>query len=50
MGSKESDDRREGDIVRGRAGFFGGVVNIATEDGDEDVLVPTARFNRQLTD
>jgi hypothetical protein len=50
VGSKEGEDRRErGDIFRGRVGFLGGVVDVATEDGDEDVLVPVARFNRQLT-
>jgi hypothetical protein len=50
VGSKEGEDRGErGDIVRGRAGFLGGVVDVATEDGDEDVLVPAARFNRQLS-
>ncbi len=50
MGSKEDEDGCEGgDIVRGRAGVLGGVVNVPTEDCDEDVLVPAARFNRQLT-
>ncbi len=50
MGSKEGEDGRErGDIVRGRAGFLGDVVDVSTEDCDEDVLVPAARFNRQLT-
>jgi hypothetical protein len=50
VGSKEGEDRRErGDIVKGRAGFLGGVVDIATEDGDEDILVAAARFNTQLT-
>ncbi len=50
MGSKEGEDRREGgDIVRGRAGLLGGVVDVPTEDCDEDVVVPAARFNRQLT-
>ncbi len=49
MGSKEGEDGRErGDIVRGRAGFWGGVVDVSTEDCDEDVLVPAARFNRVL--
>ncbi len=48
MGSKEGEDRRErGD--RGRAGFLWGVVDVATKDGDKDVLIPAARFNRQLT-
>ncbi len=50
MGSKESKDRHEGrDIVGGRAIFFGGVVDVSTEDGDKYVLIPAARFNRQLT-
>jgi hypothetical protein len=50
VGSKEGEDRRKrGDIVRGRAGFFGGVGDVATEDGDQYVLIPAARFNRQLT-
>ncbi len=50
MGSKEGEDGRErGEIVRGRAGFVGGVVDVSTEDCDEDVLVPAAKFNRQLT-
>ncbi len=50
MGSKEGEDRREReDIVRGRAGVLGGVVDVATEDGDKYVLIPVARFNRQLT-
>ncbi len=51
MGSKEGKGNRceRGDIVRGRAGFFGGVVDVATEDGDKYVLIPAARFNRQLT-
>ncbi len=50
MGSKEGKDRRErGDIVGGRAGFLGGVVDASTEDCDEDVLVPAARFNKELT-
>ncbi len=50
MGSKKGEDRREGgDIVRGRAGFLGGVVDVTMEDCDEDVRVPAARFNRQLT-
>ncbi len=50
MGSKEGKDGREGrDIVRGRARFLRGVVDLATEDGDNDVLIPAARFNRQLT-
>jgi hypothetical protein len=48
--SKEGEDGRERrDIVRGRAGFFGGVVDIVMEGGDEDILVPAARFNKQLT-
>ncbi len=50
MGSKEGEDRREGgDIIKGRAIFLGGVVSVTTENCDEDVLVPAARFNRQLT-
>ena len=51
MSSKEGKDGRErGDIVRGRAGFLWGEVDVSTEDGDEDViLVPAARFNGQLT-
>ncbi len=50
MGSKEGEDRRErGDVFRGRAGILGGVVDVPTEECDEDVLVPAARFNRQLT-
>jgi hypothetical protein len=50
VGSKEGEDGRErGEIVRGRAGFVGGVVDVSTEDCDEDVLVPAAKFNRQLT-
>ncbi len=50
MGSKESKDRRErGYIVGGRAGFFWGVVDVSTEDGDKYALIPAARFDRQLT-
>jgi hypothetical protein len=50
VGSNEGEDRRErGDIVRGRAGFLGGVVDVATEDSDKYVLILAARFNRQLT-
>ncbi len=50
MGSNEGEYRCEReDIVRGRAGFLGGVVNVSTEDGDKYVLIPAARFNRQLT-
>jgi hypothetical protein len=50
VGSKEGEDGRErGDIVGGRAGFLGGVVDVSTEDGDKYVLIPAARFNRQLT-
>ena len=51
MGSKEGKDRRErgGDIVRGRARFLWGEVDLSTEDGDKYVLVPASRFNRQLT-
>ncbi len=50
MGSKEGEDRRKrGDIVGGRAGFWGGVVEVTTEDGDKYVLIPAARFNKQLT-
>ncbi len=50
MGSKEGKDGREiGDIVRGRARFLWGEVDVSTVDGDKYVLVPAARFNRQLT-
>ncbi len=50
MGSKEGKDGLEGgDIVRGRAIFLGGVVDVPTEDGDKYVIIPAARFNRQLT-
>ncbi len=50
MSSKEGEDGCErGDIVSGRAGFLGGVVNLSTEDGDKYVLIPATRFNRQLT-
>ena len=46
MGSKEGKDRRKGrDIVRGRFRFLWGEVDISTEDGDKDILVPAARFN-----
>jgi hypothetical protein len=48
--SKEGEDGSErGDIVRGRARFLWGEVDVSTEDGDKYVLVPAARFNRQLT-
>ncbi len=51
MGSKEVEDGHERrDIVRGRARFLWGEVDVSTENCDEDVLVPAARFNRQLTD
>ncbi len=50
MGSKEGKNRRKRiDIVRGRARFFWGEVDVSTEDGDKYILVPAARFNRQLT-
>ncbi len=51
MGSKEGKDGRERrDIVRGRARFLWGKVDVSTEDnGDKYVLVPAARFNMQLT-
>ncbi len=50
MGSEESKDGGKGrDIVGGRARFFGGEVNIALEDSDKNVLIPTTGFNRQLT-
>ncbi len=50
MGSKESKDRREGRyIVGGRAQFLGGVVDVATEDSNKDVLISATRFDRQLT-
>ncbi len=46
MGSKESKDRLErGDIVGRGAGFWGGVVDVSTEDGDKYVLIP-ARDSR----
>ena len=49
MGSKEGKDRRKRrDIVRGRFRFLWGEVDISTEDGDKDVLIPAARLNRQL--
>jgi hypothetical protein len=36
VGSEEGEDGRErGDIVRGRAGSLGGVVDVSTEDGDK---------------
>jgi hypothetical protein len=50
VGSKEGKDGRErGDIVRGRARFLCGEVDVlvSTEDGDKYVLVPAARFNGQ---
>ena len=51
MGSKEGEDRRNRrDVVRGRARFLWGEVDISTEDCDKDVFVPAARFNGQLTD
>ncbi len=47
MGSKEGEDGRERrDIVRDRAKFLWGEVDVSTEDGDKYVLVPAARFNR----
>ncbi len=50
MGSEESNDRGErGYIVRGRARFLGGEVDVALVDCDQDVLIPTTGFNRQLT-
>ena len=50
MGSKEGKDGRERrDIVRGRARFLWGEVDVSTEDGDKYVLIPAARFNRQMT-
>ena len=50
MGSKEGKDRRKRrDIVRGRFRFLWGEVDISTEDGDKDILVPAARFNGQMT-
>jgi hypothetical protein len=48
--SKEGKDRRvRRDIVRGRARFLWGEVDVSTEDGDKHVLVPATRFDRQLT-
>ncbi len=51
MGSEEGEDgcERRGDIVEGRVEFFGGAVDVSTEDGDKYALIPAARFNRQLT-
>ena len=50
MGSKEGEDeRKRRDIVKGRARLLWGEVDVPTEDGDKYVLVPAARFNRQLT-
>ena len=50
MDSKEGKDRRvRRDIVRGRARFLWGEVDVSTEDGDKYILVPAARFNGQLT-
>ncbi len=50
MGSKEGENRRErGDIVRGRARFLGGVVDVATEDGDKDVLISARGETQQAT-
>ena len=50
MGSEESNYRGErGDIVRGRARFVGGEVDVALVDCDQDVLILTTGFNRQLT-
>ena len=51
MGSKEGEDRRERrDIVRGRAKFLWGVVDISTEDGDKYVLIPAANEIQRATD
>jgi len=50
VGSEESKDRRKRrDVVRGRARFLWGEMDVATEDGDKYILVPAARFNGQLT-
>ncbi len=51
MGSKEGKDGRERRdiLVRGRARFLWGEVDVTTEDGDEYILTPAARFNGQLT-
>ncbi len=50
MGSEEGKDRRKRrDVVRGRARFLWGEVDVSTEDGDKYVPVPAARFNGQLT-
>ncbi len=41
MGSKEDEDgSKRADIVRGRARFLWGEVDVSTEDGDKYVLVP----------
>jgi hypothetical protein len=49
VNSEEGKDRGErGDIVRGRAKSLGGEVDVAVEDGDKDVRIPTTGFNRQL--
>ena len=48
--SKEGKDRsKRRDIVRGRFRFLWGEVDISTEDGDKDILVPAARLNGQMT-
>jgi hypothetical protein len=50
VGSEESKDRRKRrDVIGGRARFLWGEVDVSTEDGDKDILVPAARFNGQLT-
>jgi hypothetical protein len=50
MGSEEGKDRGERrDIVRGRARFLGGEVDVTVEDGDKDILIPTTGFIRRLT-
>ncbi len=50
MCSKEGEDGHERrDIVRGRARFLWGEVDVSTKDGDKYILIPAARFNRQLT-
>ncbi len=50
MDSEEGKDRSErGDIVRGRARVLGGEMDVALVDCDQDVLIPTTVFNRQLT-
>ncbi len=51
MGSEKGkkDRGKREDIVRGRARFVGGEVDVALVDCDQDVLILTTGFNRQLT-